>query len=204
MKKMIFATMVAITYLLAVSCGNQTGSKGNNEGGVDPKAAGELTKEVVSNASKGDVVGYNGDAGTALKTIDTNNYAPIVKGIYGVEFPPQEGWTVYKVESLNKVNDAHVTYTIDGEVDTEPLRKAFVEHLIGISDDGLYLLDMDYNTLKISKGEKLGTYEDFKAKASGKTLYYKHGEKGVQATVHTAANAKKSMIEYTLVLVSIM
>lgn len=204
MKKLIIAALSAALCLAVVSCGNQSGSKNNSNDGIDSKAAKELAKELEKNASKGDVVGYTGDAGAALKTIDAQNYAPIVKGIYGVDFPPQAGWTVYKVESLNKVNDAHVTYTIDGQVETEPLRKAFIEHLMSISDDGLYLLELDFNTLKTSKGAKLESYDDFKSKASGKTLYYKHGEKGVQATVHTNSNEQKSMIEYNLILVSIL
>ena len=201
MKKIFIAALAASLCMMAVSCGNNSGSKSGNKG-TGSEAIDELAKEIEESSKDGGIVGYTGDAGAALKKLDDKNYVSVIKQVFGVDVAPQAGWTVYSAKSPNKVNNADVIYTNEGEVNSESVSRPFIEQILSITEDGVYVTKTDYNTLKITKGERIESYEDYKSYASGKNIYYVYGGKGIMASVYTRSSAK-STIEYTFTLTTI-
>lgn len=205
MKKTLISVSAAVLCIVAVSCGNRSGKNDNANGDIDSKAVKELAKEIEKSSKDGGIVGYTGDAGAALKTMDSDNFLPIVKGIFGVDVTPLDGWTVYQAKSPNKVNNASVIYKNAGPVDGDAVQKAFFDQVLACAEDGVNTLELDFNTFKISKGEAVASLEDYKAKAlsQGKTIYYKYGGKGIQASCHARSTETASVIEYSFGLVSV-
>ena len=200
MKKILSAAFAAILCLMSASCGNNASKSGNK--GTGSEAIDELVKEIEESSKDGGIVGYTGDAGAALKILDDKNYVSVIKQVFGVDVAPQAGWTVYSAKSPNKVNNADVIYTNEGEVNSESVSRPFIEQILSITEDGVYVTKTDYNTLKITKGEKIESYEDYKSYASGENIYYVYGGKGIMASVYTRSSAK-STIEYTFTLTTI-
>ena len=198
MKKLVLAAAAAVVCLLAVSCGNQSNNKSSNK---DNNALEQLVDEIEAN-SEGGIVGYTGDAGAALKTLDDSNYAAIVKTIYGVNIKPADSWKLYSAKSPNKVNNANIMFTNEGEIDETAVKNDFVEQLLNITEDGVYTIDLDFDTLKLSKGDKIESFEDYLEKAPGKSLYYVYGGKGIQASASTRSSAT-STVEYSFTLTTI-
>ena len=201
MKKIFIAALAASLCMMAVSCGNNSGSKSGNKG-TGSEAIDELVKEIEESSKDGGIVGYTGDAGAALEKLDDKNYVSVIKQVFGVDVAPQAGWTVYSAKSPNKVNNADVIYTNEGEVDSQAISKAFCEQILAVTEDGMYTTDMDYNTFKISKGTKIESFEDYMANAMGQNVYYVYGGKGIMASANTRSSAK-STIEYTFTLTTI-
>ena len=198
MKKLVIAALAALC-VFAVSCGNQSNKKDN----VNNDAVNELVKDIEAN-SQGGIVGYTGNAGDALKTLDDKNFASIVKTIFGVDVKTPDGFKVYSAKSPNKVNNAELLFTKEGAIDEEAIKKNLVEQLLKVTEDGLYTLDLDFDTLKMTKGDKIESFDDFKAKAAGKTLYYVFGGKGIQAAC--SANSKPegtSTVSYNFTLTTV-
>ena len=152
MKKILSAAFAAILCLMSASCGNNASKSGNK--GTGSEAIDELVKEIEESSKDGGIVGYTGDAGAALKKLDDKNYVSVIKQVFGVDVAPQAGWTVYSAKSPNKVNNADVIYTNEGEVNSESVSRPFIEQILSITEDGVYVTKTDYNTLKITKGEK--------------------------------------------------
>lgn len=198
MKKIVIVAMAAAMCVFAVSCGNNKSNKDNGGNG----AAESLAKEIAENTPEGAIVGYTGDAAADLKKLDATNYQSIVKGIFGVDVTPQEGWTVYKAKSPNGVNNADIIFTKEGDIEEQEVKRAFVNQLLEVSEDGVYTLNIDFDTFAISKGDKIESFEDFVEKASGKSLYYVYGGKGIQGSA-SARSASKSVVEYQLCLTQI-
>ena len=200
MKKILSAAFAAILCLMSASCGNNASKSGNK--GTGSEALDGFVKEIEESSKDGGIVGYTGDAGAALKKLDDKNYVSVIKQVFGVDVAPQAGWTVYSAKSPNKVNNADVIYTNEGEVDSQAISKAFCEQILAVTEDGMYTTDMDYNTFKISKGTKIESFEDYMANAMGQNVYYVYGGKGIMASVYTRSSAK-STIEYTFTLTTI-
>ena len=200
MKKILSAAFAAILCLMSASCGNNASKSGNK--GTGSEALDGFVKEIEESSKDGGIVGYTGDAGAALKKLDDKNYVSVIKQVFGVDVAPQAGWAVYSAKSPNKVNNADVIYTNEGEVNSESVSRPFIEQILSITEDGVYVTKTDYNTLKITKGEKIESYEDYKSYASGKNIYYVYGGKGIMASVYTRSSAK-STIEYTFTLTTI-
>ncbi|MCQ2143063.1 MAG: hypothetical protein MJY56_03235 [Bacteroidales bacterium] len=200
MKKILIAAFAATLCLMSVSCGNNAGKSANK--GTGSEALDELVKEIEDSSKDGGIVGYTGDAGAALEKLDDKNYVSVIKQVFGVDVAPQSGWTVYSAKSPNKVNNADVIYSNEGEVDSESITRSFVEQILSIAEDGVYATDTDFNTLKITKGKKIETYEDYKSYACGENIYYVYGGKGIMASAYTRSSAR-STIEYTFTLAAI-
>ena len=200
MKKILSAAFAAILCLMSASCGNNASKSGNK--GTGSEALDGFVKEIEESSKDGGIVGYTGDAGAALKKLDDKNYVSVIKQVFGVDVAPQAGWTVYSAKSPNKVNNADVIYTNEGEVDSQAISKAFCEQILAVTEDGMYTTDMDYNTFKISKGTKIESFEDYMANAMGQNIYYVYGGKGIMASANTRSSAK-STIEYTFTLTTI-
>ena len=200
MKKILSAAFAAILCLMSASCGNNASKSGNK--GTGSEALDGFVKEIEESSKDGGIVGYTGDAGAALEKLDGKNYVSVIKQVFGVDVTPQAGWAVYSAKSPNKVNNADVIYTNEGEVDSQAISKAFCEQILAVTEDGMYTTDMDYNTFKISKGTKIESFEDYMANAMGQNVYYVYGGKGIMASVYTRSSAK-STIEYTFTLTTI-
>lgn len=200
MKKILSAAFAAILCLMLASCGNNASKSGNK--GTGSEALDGFVKEIEESSKDGGIVGYTGDAGAALEKLDGKNYVSIIKPVFGVDVTPQAGWAVYSAKSPNKVNNADVIYTNEGEVDSQAISKAFCEQILAVTEDGMYTTDMDYNTFKISKGTKIESFEDYIANAMGHNVYYVYGGKGIMASANTRSSAK-STIEYTFTLTTI-
>lgn len=197
MKKVIIVVMAVAMGVLAVSCGNKAKSS-DAENAVQ-----KLADEIEANTPDGSIVGYTGDAAEGLKKLDKTNFLPIVKGIYGVDITPDANWELKMAHSPNHVNNVEVMWTNPGPIDGDAIKKAIFEQILSITEDGICVLDLDFNTFKLSKGDKLESYEDYKAKASGKTIYYVYKGEGIQADFSADSYDDASYIIYKFVLTTI-
>lgn len=196
MKQILSSCLLTAMGLLAVSCGNQ-GNK--NAEGISQESAEAIAEEIVGDLPEGSTVGYTGDAATDLKNLDETNYVEITKGIFGVDITPQAGWEVYQAKSPNKVNNVDVIFTNAGEVDEDAIISDIFTKCQAVAKDGLYKVDMDWNTGKMSRGEKLADYAALKATGSG-MWFYDYNDMAVLCSPSARSKATKSFIEYSFTL----
>ena len=150
MKKTFTALMCLAAVLIMVSCGN------NNTSNTD-KGAKEIAKELEESI---DMTGVTGSmtGSKDLKDLNDDNWAAIFKNISGVEVVPAEGWTLKEAKSPNGVNNLNVVFLVPEDSDMDAVeadvKMDYLEKTLAVAEDGIYPVDMDWNTGTISRGDK--------------------------------------------------
>lgn len=143
MKKKILMCLVAIFLCFSLTA---CGEKDNSNTG--------------DNTKNGDYQG-NTEGEDSLSNVTDSNYKKIVKNIFGIDIKDQNGWTLKKAESPNKVNNISVDWTISSETDAKAILEEYFNECKSLSKDGVYSQGFNENYTGVVKKDKYDTFAAF-------------------------------------------
>ena len=166
MKKILVSLFVIALCFTLVGCGSKD-DKSNSD-----------------NGNKGSVQGSDKE-GDGLENVTESNYAKVMKENYGIDPIYGDGWKIKEVKSPNKVNNLRVNYSTPKDIDQDEWTKKYFDATMNISSDGIYALEMNFDTGALYKGDKLTDYNQFRdGYYSGWYYYYNGREVQVNASIY--------------------
>ena len=176
MKKYLVGLLAIVLCFTLVGCGdskeNNTNSGSNDKGtiqGDDSKAAG-------------------------LDNVTEDNYAKVMKEIFGIDPIYGDGWTIKEAKSPNKVNNLRVNYKTPKDIDKDEWTKKYFDATLAISTDGIYGVVLDYNSGALSKGAQLTDYDSYKSGDYTGWYYYFNGK---QVQINASIYPGDALISFT-------
>lgn len=144
MKKIIVMIMTLTMAMLLAACGKKT--EGQSEIGTQSDQQGVYT----------------------LNNVTTNNYAQVMKAIYGIEPVVESGWKAEKVET-NDYNLLEIQFIADKEIDKEAVMESYFNAANSISEKGV-------EAVNASKSVSAASYEEYKNNDPTFLKYYYDGK----------------------------
>ena len=178
-KKILFGLLTLVMCFTLVGCGSSE-NKSNKESNS-------------GNSNTEDIHGSD-DKGAGLDNVTESNYAKVMKENFGIEPIYGEGWTIKEVKSPNKVNNLRVNYKTPKDIDEDEWTKKYFDATAAVSTDGIYGVEMDFNTGALSKGPKLADYDSYKAGGYTGWYYYINGR---QIQINPSIYAGDALITFT-------
>ena len=145
-KNFLIGLLTLVLCLTLVGCGN------------DDKKESDTKKD----SGSSETIQGSDKKGDSLDNVTESNYAKVMKDNYGFEPIYGDGWTVKSVSSPNKVNNLRINYTTPKDIDTDEWTKKYFDATNAISTDGIYAMEMNFDTGALSKGAKLDSYDSYK------------------------------------------
>ncbi len=173
-KKVLFELLVLIMCLTLVGCGSSE-KKSNKE------------------TNSGNIQGSD-EKGANLDNVTEGNYAKVMKDNYGIEPIYGNGWTILEVKSPNKVNNLRVNYKTPKDIDSNEWTKKYFDATLAISTDGIYGVEMDFNTGALSKGPKLSDFDSYISGGYTGWYYYWNNR---QIQINPSIYAGDALITFT-------
>ena len=131
----------------------------------------------------------------SLENVTEDNYAQVMKEVFGIEPIYGEDWTIKEVRSPNKVNNFRVNYKTPYDINTDEWREKYFNATLAVSTDGINGIKMNMDTGALSKGEKVDSYAAYKAGDFNGWYYYFNG-KQIQANISIYAG--DALIMFTI------
>ncbi|MBR6034175.1 MAG: hypothetical protein IKP28_05545 [Clostridia bacterium] len=162
--------------------------------GCGEEKAETATKASTSTSSSSGSIQGSEQKGDGLDNVTESNYAKLMKENYGIDPIYGDGWTIKEVKSPNKTNNLRVNYTTPKDIDKEEWTKKYFDATLAISTDGIYAMEMDFNTGALSKGEKCADYEKYSEGGYSGWYYYWDGK---QIQVNCSIYPGDALITFT-------
>ena len=160
---------VLLLILTVFVCMSMIGCKGNPKSKID------------NHGLKSNIQGSD-KAGDGLNNVTEKNYAKVLKDNFGIEPIIGDGWKIKEVGSPNKVNNLRIQYTTPIDIDAHAETKKYFDAMLAISTDGIYAVDLNWDTGALTKGDKYTDYEKFKNDYKSMWSYTYNG-RNIQASV---------------------
>ena len=178
-KKILFGLLILVMCFTLVGCGS---SENKSNTGTN------------SGSNNSENIHGSDEQGAGLDNVTENNYAKIMKENYGIDPIYGDGWTIKEVKSPNKVNNLRVNYKTPKDIDTKEWTKKYFDATLAISTDGIYGVEMDYNTGALSKGAQLSNYDSYESGGYTGWYYYWNGR---QIQINPSIYAGDALITFT-------
>ncbi|MDO4540579.1 MAG: hypothetical protein Q4B48_05720 [Syntrophomonadaceae bacterium] len=146
MKKILALTLALMMMFALAACG----------GGDAPPPGTDASAP----SQDGEMQGYTGGEGASLADVDEDNYAEVAQELFGIDVAAEDGWSVTKVESPNKVNNLTLAFAIPEDADGKALVKKYFDATLAIAEGGNFTQEVNWDTMSVSQGE---SYTDFDA-----------------------------------------
>ncbi len=177
--KLLIGVLALVMCFTLVGCG---GSEEKSNKGTD--SGNKNTEEIHGSDEKG----------AGLDNVTESNYAKVMKENYGIEPIYGDGWTIKEVKSPNKVNNLRVNYKTPRDIDEDEWTKKYYDATSAISTNGIYGVEMDFNTGALSKGPKLADYDNYISGGYTGWYYYWNGR---QIQINPSIYVGDALITFT-------
>ena len=154
----------------------------------------EKSNKETDSGNKNEEIHGSDEKGAGLDNVTESNYAKVMKENFGIDPIYGEEWTIKEVKSPNKVNNLRVNYKTPKDIDEEEWTKKYFEATKAVSTDGLYGVEMNFDTGALTKGPKLDSYESYKEGGYTGWYYYISGK---QIQINPSIYAGDALITFT-------
>ncbi len=178
-KKTLISLLILVMCFTLVGCG----SKENKE-----------KNETNNGNNNSEEIHGSDEKGAGLDNVTESNYAKVMKENFGIDPIYGDGWTIIEVKSPNKVNNLRVNYKTPKDIDADEWTKKYFDATADISTDGIYGVDMNFDTGALSKGAQLSSFDSYESGGYMGWYYYWNGK---QIQINPSIYAGDALITFT-------